>query len=253
MNIVKRFNYIFNGVVRSLIIRRINIIGIILFDIENLFFVVMVKIIEEMVENRGYNVILCNLYNNEEKEDKYIRFLISKLVDGVIYGLGGNSKESLNVLRSNKVFFVVVDRYIDSIYKYSGVFLKNIEGVKRGVRYFYDLNYRNIVFVGGSCKVKLVKMRNESYVEISKELGVYNKDLIVEVDFLIEGGMRVIENLLFIIKNIDVIFYSSDVMVFGGMKYLIWYGYKILDDILVLGFDNINILVLFELEFIIVV
>ncbi|OOM13881.1 LacI family DNA-binding transcriptional regulator [Clostridium saccharobutylicum] len=248
LNIAKRLNYIPNGVARSLTTRRTNTIGIILPDIENPFFAAMAKTIEEMAENRGYNVILCNSYNNEEKEDKYIRLLISKLVDGVIYGSGGNSKESLNVLRSNKVPFVVVDRYIDSTYKYSGVFSKNIEGVKRGVRYLYDLNHRNIAFVGGSCKVKLAKMRNESYVEISKELGVYNKDLMVEADFSIEGGMRATENLLSITKDIDAIFYSSDVMALGGMKYLIRHGYKIPDDISVLGFDNINISALFEPE-----
>lgn len=60
--------------------------------------------------------------------------------------------------------------------------------------------------------------------------------------------MRATENLLSITKDIDAIFYSSDVMALGGMKYLIRHGYKIPDDISVLGFDNINISALFEPE-----
>ena len=49
---------------------------------------------------------------------------------------------------------------------------------------------------------------------------------------------------LMIIKNnkkVDAIFYSSDVMAIGGMKYLIRNGYKIPEDISILGYDNINI------------
>ncbi len=248
LDLVKQFNYIPNGVARSLTTRKTNTIGIILPDIENPFFAAMAKVIEGMAENKGYNVILCNSYNNEKKEEKYIRLLISKLIDGVIYASGGNSEESLNILRSNKIPFVVVDRYVDSIDKYSGVFSKNSEGIEKGVRYLYNLNHRNIAFVAGKSKVKVAKLRNESYTHISKELGVYNKDLIVESDFSIEGGMKATEELLSIKKKIDAIFYSSDVMALGGMKYLIRNGYNIPTDISILGFDNINIAALFEPE-----
>lgn len=241
-------NYIPNTVARSLSTNRTNTIGIILPDIENPFFAMMAKTIEDTAEKLNYNIILCNSYNNTDKEEKYVKLLISKLVDGVIFAAGGNSERNLNILKSNKVPFVLVDRYVESINEYSGVFSKNIEGIKQGVEYLYKLNHRNIAFVGGNAKVKVAKLRNESYIETSKSLGLYNENLMVESDFSIEGGIKATEKLLSVSKNIDAIFYSSDVMALGGMKYLIRNGYKIPKDISVLGFDNINMSALFEPE-----
>ena len=48
--------------------------------------------------------------------------------------------------------------------------------------------------------------------------------------------------------EIDAIFYGSDIMAIGGMKYLLRNGYKIPEDISILGFDNINICSFIEPE-----
>ena len=42
-------------------------------------------------------------------------------------------------------------------------------------------------------------------------------------------------------NNIDVIFYSSDIMAIGGIKCLIRKGLKVPEDIGILGYDNIGI------------
>ncbi|AYE33595.1 LacI family DNA-binding transcriptional regulator [Clostridium septicum] len=246
--IAKRLNYVPNSVARSLSTRKTNTIGIILPDIENPFFSEMAKAIEENAESLGYNVILCNSYNKDEKEERYIRLLVSKLVDGVIFASGGNSEDSLNILRSNRVPFVVIDREIETIEKYSGVLCDNEQGIELGVNYLFNKGKRQIAFVAGEPKFQISKIRNESYKNIAKKLGVYNPDIICESEFSIEGGMKATEELLLRSKYIDAIFYSSDVMALGGMKYLIRNGYKIPDDISILGYDNINISSLSEPE-----
>ncbi|MBX7321937.1 LacI family transcriptional regulator [Clostridium chauvoei] len=248
LEISKRLNYIPNSVARSLSTRKTNTIGIILPDIENPFFSEMAKAIEENAEILGYNVILCNSYNKDEKEELYIKLLVSKLVDGVIFASGGNSEDSLNILKSNRIPFVVVDRYIETIEKYNAVLCNNDQGIKLGVKYLFDKGKRNIAFVAGKSKFQISKIRNESYKTIAGELGVYNEDLICESDFSIEGGIKATEELLSKSGNIDAIFYSSDVMALGGMKYLIRNGYSIPGKISVLGYDNINISSLTEPE-----
>jgi LacI family transcriptional regulator len=49
-------------------------------------------------------------------------------------------------------------------------------------------------------------------------------------------------------NNLDAIFYSNDMMALGGIKILLRNGYKIPEDISVIGFDNIHISQIIEPE-----
>lgn len=246
--IAKDINYIPNTVARSLSTKKTETLGVILPDIENPFFAEMLKAIEDTAEKLSYNVILCNSYNSMKKEEKYVKLLISKLVDGVIFISGGNSEESLKMLEHNKIPFVMVDRYVESSKKRSGVFCSNEDGIKLGVKYLYEKGKRSIAFVKGPSRLKISDLRYEAYRDISKELDIYDEELIVEEEFTIDGGMKSTEIILKSAKEIDAIFYSSDVMALGGMKYLLRNGYKIPKDISVLGYDNINISMFLEPE-----
>lgn len=244
----KELNYIPNTIARSLSTKKTETIGVILPDIENPFFAEMVKAIEDTAERLNYNVILCNSYNSTRKEEKYVKLLISKLVDGVIFVSGGNSEENLKVLSDNKVPFVIVDRYVESHKKYSGVFCSNKDGVELGVKYLYDKGKRNIAFVKGPSNLKTSSFRFAAYENIATELNIYDEALVFEDEFTIDGGIRSTEKILKVGKKVDAIFYSSDVMALGGMKFLLRNGYKVPKDISVLGYDNINIAMFLEPE-----
>ncbi len=248
LQISNELNYIPNTVARSLSTKKTETLGVILPDIENPFFSEMVKAIEDTAEKLNYNVILCNSYNSTKKEEKYIKLLISKLVDGVIFISGGNSEKNLNILDDNKIPFVIVDRYIESSKKYSGIFCSNKEGIEIGIKYLYDKGKRNIAFVKGPSRLKISELRLKAYENITKKLGIYNEALIFEDEFTIDGGIMSTEKILDTGIKIDAIFYSSDVMALGGMKFLLRNGYKIPRDISVLGYDNINISMFLEPE-----
>ena len=79
-------------------------------------------------------------------------------------------------------------------------------------------------------------------------LNIYNKELKIEEEYSLEGGFNATKKLMDKNIEIDAIFYSSDIMAIGGMKYLVRNGYKIPEDISILGFDNINICSFIEPE-----
>lgn len=237
----KELNYIPNTIARSLSTKKTETLGVVLPDIENPFFAEMIKAIEDIAEKSNYNVILCNSYNDVKKEEKYVKLLISKLVDGIIFISGGNSEENLNILRNNKIPFVIVDRYVEMLGKCSGVFCLNSEGVTLGVNYLYEKGKRNIAFAAGPERLEVSHVRLKAYEKAAKDLGIYKKELICHGEFTIKGGRESTEKLLQSNENIDAIFYSSDVMALGGMKLLTRRGIKIPEDISILGYDNINI------------
>ncbi|GAB6168686.1 LacI family DNA-binding transcriptional regulator [Clostridium carnis] len=244
----KELNYIPNSLARSLSTNKSYTIGFVIPDIENPFFAEMAKAIETEAEKQGYSIILCNTFNSGKKEEEYIKLLISKLVDGVIIVGSGEENKSIDLLRGNDIPFVIVDRHVDNEEKVNGVFCDNEYGVKIGIEYLMQKGYKNIAFVGLDKKKISKNSRLQYFSEISKNYNIFNSELIEESEISLEGGIIATEKLINKNIPIDVIFYGSDVMAIGGMKCLLRKGYKIPEDISILGYDNIGICPFIEPE-----
>ncbi|AOR23403.1 LacI family DNA-binding transcriptional regulator [Clostridium taeniosporum] len=242
----KELNYIPNSLARTLSTNRSYTIGCVVPDIENPFFSEIAKAIETEAEKYGFSMILCNTLNREDKEENYIKLLISKLVDGVIIVPSKDGTNSLDLLTLNNIPLVVVDRKIKYKDKYNIVHCDNRQGIKLGIKYLIDKSKKNIAFVGGIRH--RMDTRLDYFKEFASELRILNEDIIEEENFSMNGGIRATENIIKKDKNVDCIFYSSDVMAIGGIKYLIRNGYNIPEDISILGYDNIHICSFIEPE-----
>ncbi len=135
--IADELQYIPNSIARSLSTNKSGTIGIMLPDITNPFFSQIARAVEDAASKYDYNVIFCNMDNDMDKEVKYTKLLVSKLVDGVIFVTGGRSPESVNILEGNQIPFVFVDRNVQGFEHYSGVYCLNKEGSYEGVNYLY--------------------------------------------------------------------------------------------------------------------
>jgi LacI family transcriptional regulator len=248
LDIVEETGYIPNNVARGLNTRKSGSIAIIIPDISNPFFSELSRAVEDVANKLGYNVILCNSDNNSNKEKKYVELLISKLIDGVILIPGEESEASAKLLKLNGIPFVFVDRYIKGFEDYPGIYFDNKQGIKCGIEYLYVKGKRNIVFVSGPKKINVNKERINGYKEIMTEYGIYNKLLIFESTFSLEGGIEITNKIIDECESFDAIFYSNDIMAIGGMKTLKRRKYKIPKDILVMGFDGITLSRMIEPE-----
>lgn len=248
LELAKELNYIPNSLARGLSTKKTGTIGIVLPDITNPFFSSIARAIEDGANSLGYNVIFCNTDNEIDKEVEYIKLLISKIVDGVIFIAGGESSSSVKMLKSNNIPFVLVDRYIDSYTDEYGVYLLNEDGVIKGIEYLYSKGSRKIAFVKGNESLLISNDRLKGYKYATDMYGIYDEKLIFNGDFNIEGGIKATESILQELGKIDAIFYSNDIMALGGMKVLLRKGLKIPEDIKIMGFDNIDICEIFEPE-----
>ena len=244
----KELNYIPNYLAKSLITKKSYSIGVLVPDIQNPFFSEMAKGMEKIAEEKGYSIILCNTLNSKKREAEHIRLLMSKAIDGLIIAPIDDKSESFKLLESQGVPFVIVDRIIENFENFNGVFCDNAKGINLGMDYLYNKNKRKIAFIGGNKELRTANIRLKTYIEKVIEFGIYNKEFNIEEEFSLEGGFKATEKLMKKNLNIDAIFYSSDVMAIGGIKYLLRNGYKIPEDISILGFDNIDICKFIEPE-----
>src|SRR6516164_5534393 len=81
---IQKLNYRPNLIARSLAKQRTHTIGMIVPDIGNPFFPMVVRGAEDAAAQRGYNLLLCNSDDSVEKEEQSIELLLSKRVDGIL-------------------------------------------------------------------------------------------------------------------------------------------------------------------------
>src|SRR6266436_6570481 len=96
---VQKLNYRPNLLTRGLVKRQTHTIGIVVRDIVNPFFPLLVRGAEDAAQKAGYSVLLCNSDDQREKEEQYLELLLSKRVDGILLNKApGNLSASLRQL-----------------------------------------------------------------------------------------------------------------------------------------------------------
>src|SRR5437899_11248607 len=102
---VQKLNYRPNLLAGGLVMRQTHTIGIVVRDIVNPFFPLLVRGAEDAAQKAGYSVLLFNSDDQREKEEQYLELLLSKRVDGILLNKapGYLSASFMQLLAESKV------------------------------------------------------------------------------------------------------------------------------------------------------
>jgi LacI family transcriptional regulator len=236
---IEQLNYKPNLIARSLKIRSTNTLGFIFPDIENEFFIGLIKMAEEIAHKHGYTVILCNTENKVEKEKMYIEVLKGKLVDGYII-IPATSLEGghYRLLRSENV--VYVDRFAQ-VDNEVCIKLDNKKGVRLGLEYLTELGHRRIGIVNVPQNVTTGHERYEGYREFLVERGiVVDEELVAFTDYSTEGSQQETLSLLQSDEPPTALFTMSGPTTAGALLAIKQLGLNIPRDVSIIGFDELE-------------
>src|SRR4029077_12043097 len=109
---IRNLNYRPNLIARSLIKQKTQTIGMIVPDIANPFFPMVVRGAEDAALKQGYNLLLCNSDDTLQKEESAIELLLSKRVDGILLtkAAGDFSPSLRQMIKDVNIPFVLVMR-----------------------------------------------------------------------------------------------------------------------------------------------
>ncbi|AOY74496.1 LacI family DNA-binding transcriptional regulator [Clostridium formicaceticum] len=243
--IMYEMNYQPNALARGLIRNQTKTVGVIIPDINNLFYPAVVRGIEDVFEINDYNVFLCNTDQDIEKEKKYMNTLLEKRVDGIIL-MGTRPVDpckSNHIGRiSSKIPLLMVNDYVLGAGVYA-VLTDEVEGAYKAVKYLIDLGHRRIAYITGDGSYTTYQNKQKGY-----EIALQEHDIAMNKDFIIhnlpypEGGKRAALQLLSKKEERPTaIFAGSDQIAMGVMKAAYEIGLKIPEDISIVGYANIPI------------
>ena len=158
---MKALNFHPDHVARSLRVKKTTTIGVIIPDFSSGFFVDVLRGIEDAARNVGYSVLLCNSDDDVEQEQRHLRALLSRRVDGILLASTDLYSIADSQLRSGTPI-VLFDRVPPS-YRGAAVVVDNVEAAYRATEYLIQLGHRAIAFIAGRLDLSTASDRAEGF------------------------------------------------------------------------------------------
>ncbi len=235
---IRQLNYRPNLLARSLAKQKTHTLGMIVTDIANPFFPLVVRGAEDTAQKAGYSILLCNSDNQREKEETYLELLISKRVDGILLTVaaGPINPSVCRMLTDAKVPVVLVMRTSSDL-EYDAVLTDDHRGAFEVVSHLARVGHRRIAFVSGPLEVSNGAARWKGYRKALRAHGLrYDPELTVEGDYRIESGYRA--GLVLLPRRPDAVFVANYLMTVGLMQAADEMGMSCPEDYALASFDD---------------
>ena len=235
---IRKLSYRPNLVARSLAKQKTHTIGMIVPDIANPFFPMVVRGAEDAAQKRGYNLLLCNSDDNQAKEESAIELLLSKRVDGILLTKAtcDISSSLLQMIHAMKIPIVMVMRTFSKISR-DAVITDDYQGAYEAVCHLARAGRKRIALIGGPMKVSNGKARWKGFRDALKFYDLtYDPTLVIEGDYRMESGYRA--GHLLLSHRPDGIYVANYLMTVGFLKAAEEMGLRCPEDFGLVSFDD---------------
>lgn len=242
MEVVEQLGYTPNYIAQSLSSKATNTLGLIVPNVENPLFSMMISGIEDYANSRGYNLILGITNATSEKESFYLDMLQRKQVDGLI--LFPSFLDSL----SKKVEYLGRLRTPIVLCGSSGSELKNISYVKcdnrlgsyTAIRHLVDIGCRRIGCIFPVTDGQQYNSRMIGYRDALRDCGIPFREELIQVctpdnDSIFHTTLTLLKE-----QKPDGIFCLYDYSAITVMRAVFCAGLRVPEDIALIGYDNIK-------------
>ncbi len=245
----KLYNYKPNNIALSLKNRKTKTIGILIPEIVHHFFSTVIRGIERVANRRGYNVIVGLSNESFTKEIINMEMLANGSIDGFILSI---SKETLlkqdyhhfNATINQGIPIVMFDRVVNEV-DCDKVIVDDFNGAVKAVKKLVENDCKNIALITTMDYVSVGRLRTQGYLEALQNSGIIaDSNLILKIDdsLDVENHLDVLETEIAQFfksnPNIDAVFAVNELYAVSAMKVARKLGFKIPDDIQVIGFTD---------------
>jgi LacI family transcriptional regulator len=238
MAAMRELDYEPNAAARMLSLKRSNTLGLIVSDIRNPFFSSVARGVEDVAQEHGYTVVLCNSDENLMKETACLKALQTRQVDGVLLASAGLADEFVTRLVHAGFPVVLVDRDLPE-QGLPAVLLDNEGAAYSAVRHLIERGHRRIGMLSGRHSISTTTERVAGYHRAVREAGLDpDPRMVVSGESTSEGGAEATLELLCIDPPPTAIFSGNNLMSIGALHSISSRGLTVPDDVALVGFDD---------------
>ncbi len=246
----KKMNYKQNRLAQALKSGKSNIVGVIIPKINRTFFATIIKAIEDELYPHGYHVIICQTDDRIEREIDNIDTLLKAQVDGILISISNAMEDASELQRviDKKVPLIFFDRKKE-LKGISSVTIDDFKGGYIATEHLINSGCKQIVHITCDRSLDIYKDRCEGYKKALSDYKIpFRKEYVIEVKNTIDAGKEAVKKLKKSDTFPDAIFSASDYVALGVIQELKHKGYKIPEEVSVVGFSNEPFTSLMELS-----
>jgi LacI family transcriptional regulator len=238
---ISELGYVPSRLARGLSRQRTGTLALIVPDVANPFFTLIVRGAEDIARRAGYRVILCDTRADPNVEREVIEEMIAHRVEGIVIApVSDRSKSHLRRLARFGGPFVLVDRTVRGVD--SAVVRGNsADGARQLVDHLISLGHRRIGFIVESDDVSTARERRQGYEAALAGAGIpHDPELVANATVDPTGGSEGMRQLLQLKDRPTAVFTVNNLVALGAIEAVRDAGLEVPDDVALVCFDDIE-------------
>ncbi|MCU1439973.1 MAG: LacI family transcriptional regulator [Rhodoglobus sp.] len=235
---VAEIGYRPNALARSLRTESTGTIGLIVSNILNPFFTELARAAEDVAIAEGFTMILGNADEIAEKEERYIRELLEKRVDGLLLNPAVAKAPHIKEIVDRGVPVVLIDRSVEGVTA-PLVRADGTPAIGELVAHMVALGHRKLGIISGPRELRNGLERYEAFIAASSAIGYpVQPQHIAFGDFERESGAAAMRRLMSAGDPPDAVFVANGRMTLGALEALKSLGIRVGQDVGVASYDD---------------
>ncbi|WP_149276506.1 LacI family DNA-binding transcriptional regulator [Pareuzebyella sediminis] len=236
----KKVGYRINKFAANLSHQKSNTIGVIVPKLNSYFMSTVLSGIEKIANDHGYNLIISQSFESENKEKLNAKTLFESGVDALMVSLAFETitYDHFEAYREQSIPLLFFDR-VQQFKNCPTIVIDNLQAGFDATEHLIQQGCNNILHVCGNLKRNVYLDRFEGYKKALRKYGLkYERPNLLETNLDLNDGKVFLEHLKISKKKFDGIFVSNDTMAVACMRSLLKRGVKIPEEIKIVGFNN---------------
>jgi LacI family transcriptional regulator len=238
---ISTLGYVPSRLARGLSRQRTGTLALIVPDVANPFFTLIVRGSEDAARRAGYRMILCDTRADLTVEGEVIEEMIAHRVEGILIApVSDQSRGHLRRLDKFGVPYVLVDRTVAGI-DADVVLGENRDGARQLVEHLIGLGHTRIGMIVESDDVSTARDRRRGYDEALRAAGVpVDPALVVYTTVDPSGGVVGMRRLLQLEERPTAVFTVNNLVALGAIETVRAAGLSVPEDVALVCFDDIE-------------
>lgn len=215
-------------------------IAVILGDVANPHFAIMMSEIEHYARLKGYATFLLNTDEDEQLELAAIQAALRQSVDGIILCPAQKTPRNILYMKEKGLPFVLIGRRFAEI-PTNYVVCDDELGGYLATKCLLDSGHREVLLLNGLGHISSAAERRAGYLRAHAKAGLApRRELMVEIPVTASGCAKAIDRLMQKRVSFSAIFAFSDMFAWKSWACLKRHGLRVPEDVSIIGFDYIH-------------
>lgn len=238
--LAKRLNYQPNANASGLRSQQSKIIAVVIPDMVNDFFSLVISGIEKVTQAQGYHILLYFTHGDHALEVSFINTLANGRVDGVLLSITDEHKDNVHLEELNRkgIPLVLFDRVSERVENVK-VTSDNFESAVLATRHLIDTGCKKIAYLKVHKSIPVGTLRKSGYLGALEKYGKQQPPLILECPNDNDEAFAAIRHML-LAERPDGIFASVEKLAVICYRVCEQIQLRIPDDIKIISFSNLQ-------------